>query len=84
MAHQYLFTRKDGKEDVLHVGETGTLVGFTGAHGIAAAVAEMKRLAGQAAISQELSASEFEQAKARAEKAQQEFEAAQPKISFDL
>ena len=84
MTHKYFYTRQDGKEEVLHVGVTGTLVGFKGDPGIAAALAEMKRASGQVAVTKELSASEFQQAKERAEKEKQEYEAAQPKISFEL
>jgi len=83
MADKYLFSRKDDQEDVLHVGVTGTLVGFRGDPGVAAALAEMKKKNGQAAFAQELSASDFEQAKKRAEAAKKEFEASLPKISFE-
>ena len=84
MTHKYLYTRDGDKEQVLHIGVTGTLVGFRGDPGIAAALAEMKKANGQTAFAKELSAGDFEKAKELAEKEWQEFEASQPKISFEL
>lgn len=83
MANKFLFTRQDDKEDVLHVGDTGTLVCFTGDLGVAETLADIRKRTGQAATAQELSASDFAQAREQAEKDQKEFEAAQPKISFE-
>jgi hypothetical protein len=82
---KFLFTRKAKQEheEVLHVGEEGTLLAFEANPGTAEALAELRRLHGQAAVATELSPSEFEQAKAVAEKEQKAFEAALPKISFE-
>ena len=60
MGHRYFFTRRGDLEDVLHIGESTTLVGFRSDPRIAAALAEMKILSGQLAVSNELSASEFD------------------------
>ncbi len=83
MANKFLFTRQGDKEDVLHVGDTGTLVFFTGDPGVAETLADIRKRTGQAATAKELSADEFAQAKDDAEKDRQAFEAAQPKISFE-
>jgi len=82
MANKYLYTRDGDKEDVLHVGETGTVVGFRSDPGMAAALAEMRKLDGQAAIAKELSGAEFAKAKEDARKGQEEFEASKPDIAF--
>jgi hypothetical protein len=61
MSHQYFCTRRDnGLEEVIHIGETDTLVGFRSDPGIAAALAELKKLGGQAARAEELSNAEFD------------------------
>jgi len=83
MANKFLFTRQGDKEDVLHVGDTGTVVFFTGDHGVAETLADIRKRTGQAATARELTATEFEQAKDQAEEEQKAFEAAQPKISFE-
>lgn len=83
MANKFLFTRQGDKEDVLHVGDTGTVVYFTGDPGVAETLAEIRKRGGQAAAARELSADEFARAKDQAEKDKQAFEAAQPKISFE-
>lgn len=83
MANKFLFTRQGDKEDVLHVGDTGTVVYFTGDPGVAETLAEIRKRTGQAAAAREVSADEFVQAREQAEKDQQAFEAAQPKISFE-
>ena len=83
MANKYLYTRQDNHEDVLHIGETGTLVGFRSDPGIAAELAEMCRRRGQAAISKELSVSEFNHAAELAAKEQKEFEAFRLRVIFE-
>ena len=82
MAHKYLYKRDGDKEEILHVGDTGTLVGFRSDIGIAAALAEMKRASGQAALAKELSAPDFERAKEQSEEQKADYEASLPKVNF--
>ena len=82
MTHKYLYTRQGDKEEVLHVGETETLVGFTGDHGIAETLAEMKTRSGQPAEATELSVTDLETAKGLAKRQKEEFEANKPVIAF--
>lgn len=60
MATHFFFTNRNAAEDVIHVGDAGTLVGFRSDPGIATVLAEMRKRDGQAALAMELSNAEFD------------------------